>query len=143
MTHSRLIALLGAVIAGPALAAEPRINTPYGQVRTAVEQMEDTIADLDQQIDRRRARSRDKAVECLREHRAAITSLHDLARSERARLVEAMADDEPHIVEAAHRNVMLWQIKARVHVDAIGACPSQQEYDFAKDLAEIEAAAPM
>jgi|GEM_PF-6008588 len=139
MKRSRSIALVAA-FASPA-AAESLSETPYGQVRTAVEGMEGLITDLDEKIERRRNRNRGKAVECLQDHRASIASLRDLSSIQRARLVEAMADGEPLVVEEAHRNVMLWHIKARVHHDAVGACPSQSEYDLAKSIAEIEALA--
>lgn len=139
MKRSRLIAVVGALCAGPALAAEPLAESPYGQVRSAVEQMDTILVDLDLRIERRHQRGRGKALECLEEHRAAIASLRDLARIQRAHLVEAMADGDPRGVESAHRNVMLWHIKARVHEDSVGACPTQQEYDLEQLLAEINA----
>lgn len=140
MKRSLWIALVAPVFAATATEAAATAESPYSQVRTAVEEMDAILVDLDQRIERRKQKPRGKAVECMQEHRAAVASLRDLSRIQRARLVEAMADGQPRAVESAHRNVMLWHIKARVHKDAVGACPSQHEYDLAKDLAEIAAA---
>ena len=49
-------------------------------------------------------------------------TLQELAEAERARLVEALADGDQPAVAVALRNVMLWQVKAKVTVDQAGEC---------------------
>lgn len=140
MQRSRtIVSALAAALASPAVASESLSQTPYGQARAAVECMESHLQSLDVTIEHRHRSGQGKALECLSQHRAAVASLLELSRIERAALVEAMADGEQEVVRKAHRNVMLWDIKAEVHVDAIGACPSQREYDVAKAIAEAEA----
>ncbi len=136
MQHRRIIvSVLASTLAAPVFAGEVSSDSPYGQVRSAVASMET----MDFELKRRIQRGRGKAIECMKEHHATLQSLLDLSQIERAHLVEAMADGEPAKVAQAHRNVMLWHIKAKVAVDKVGACPSQRDYDVAKAVAEAEA----
>jgi hypothetical protein len=140
MQHRRIfVSVLASTLAAPVFAGEVSSDSPYGQVRSAVASMETMDFELNAQIERRIQRGRGKAIECMKEHHATLQSLLDLSQIERAHLVEAMADGEPAKVAQAHRNVMLWHIKAKVAVDKVGACPSQRDYDVAKAVAEAEA----
>lgn len=134
------IAIAGFFFTGPALAGETAAASPYSQVRGAIDEMDTMIDTLDRTITKRLGRTRGPSIECLEEHHNAIINLRDLAQSQRAELVEAMADGQTRTITAAHRSVMLWRFKAGVHEDAAAACPSQHEYELQKDLEAIEAA---
>jgi hypothetical protein len=139
MPRIRIIAsVLAAVLTGPALADE-NTQSPYNQVRAAIETMEALDHRLARDVERGRTGPRGKAIECLTEQQGAIQSLLDLARVERAQLVEAMADRDQRAVARAHRNVMLWSVKAGVVADKVSSCPTQREYNVAKAVAEAEA----
>ncbi|HCH64765.1 MAG: hypothetical protein CL927_12280 [Deltaproteobacteria bacterium] len=128
-----------ATFTAPALATEASSQSPYTQVRAAIDSMEGLHERLNRDIERGRTGPRGKAIECLTEQRAAMQSLLDLSRIERAQLVEAMADQDQGAVKQAHRNVMLWNVKAKVVADRVSGCPTQREYNVAKAVAEAEA----
>ena len=134
-----IVTLFLTTLAAPALATESPSQSPYTQVRAAIDSMEGLQDRLNRDIERGRTGPRGKAIECLTEQRAAMQSLLDLSRIERAQLVEAMADQDHRAVAQAHRNVMLWNIKANVVADKVSGCPTQREYNVAKAVAEAEA----
>ncbi len=134
-----MLPVLTVALATTAWAGDASAQSPYSQVRSAIDSMEAFDASLTRDIERRRTRGRGKALECMTEQRAALQSLLDLSRIERAELVEAMADQDSSAVARSHRNVMVWHIKAKVAADKVSACPSQRDYDVAKAIAEAEA----
>ena len=133
--------VLLALLAGPALAEQSTASSPYNQVRAAIASMEGLEARLARDVERGRGNARSKAIECLSEQHASIESLLDLARAERARLVEAMADHDERSVSRAHRNVMLWNVKANGVADKVSSCPTQREYNVAKAVEKAVAEA--
>ena len=133
------LAFAAALFGRPAHANDDDASTPYAQVRTAIDEMTEMIDDQARIIKKRKGRSRGPSVECMEEHHAAIEALLQLAETQRSELVEAMAANNTRAVNNAHRSVMLWRFKAGGHDDSFAACPSQQEYEFQKDLEKIDA----
>lgn len=140
MTRMRLmLPALVATLASTAWADDASAQSPYSQVRSAIDTMESFEASLTRDIERRRSRGRGKSIECMIEQKASVQALLDLSRIERAELVEAMADQDSTAVARSHRNVMVWNVKAKVAADKVSGCPSQRDYDVAKAIAEAEA----
>ena len=133
--------VLLALLAGPALAEQSTASSPYTQVRAAIATMEGLETRLARDVERGRGNARSKAIECLSEQHASIASLLDLARTERAKLVEAMADHDERSVNRAHRNVMLWNMKANGVAEKVSSCPTQREYNVAKAVEKAVAEA--
>jgi len=98
-------------------------RTPYGQSKEAVEFIRGLVDEMSRDIDSRLLDGEDgPVIDCLQSHRSTTFTLQELAEAERARLVEALADGDQPAVAVALRNVMLWQVKAKVTVDQAGEC---------------------
>jgi len=114
---------LGLTLSTAADAKERMARTPYGQSKEAVDAMSKLVRDLDQDVDARLLEGQEgPAIDCLQTQRTTATTLRDLAMAERARLVEALADGDQAAVAKAHRNVMLWHVKAKVASETAGEC---------------------
>jgi hypothetical protein len=98
-------------------------RTPYGQSKAAVEFIRDLVAEMNQDVDARLLDGEEgPSIDCLQSHRTTAATLQRLAEAERARLVEALADGDQSAVSVALRNVMLWQVKAKVTAEQAGEC---------------------
>ena len=114
---------LGLTLSNAVDARQRLAKTPYGQARQAVDSISELVVEMSEDIDARLVNGEEGPVlDCLQSHRTATITLRDLADAERARLVEALADGDQATVTLAHRNVMLWHVKAKVTAEEAGEC---------------------
>ena len=123
LTACAAFVTLGLTLATAADARQRLASTPYGQTRQAVDAIAELVAELDENIGTRVLEGEEgPAIDCLRRHATTATTLRDLAKAERSRLVEALADGNQAGVVKAHRSVMVWHVKAKVAAEAAGEC---------------------
>ena len=118
---------LGLTLSTAVDARQRMARTPYGQSKAAVESIRDIVVEMNQDIDARLLDGEEGVViDCLQSRRTSVATLQSLAEAERARLVEALADGKQPAVTAALRNVMLWQVKAKVTAEQAGECGAER-----------------